>query len=190
MLILLVGFCRTPSIRIFHDAWPPLSVHFKSVVFCVMLWMSSSSVFRFLWLVQSWLPLRVSFSLVFICPSGLLIYFPLHFVYANVGVSLDIPLLFSLILFKNLQFECIPHPILTGKQKCMWTKIHKYWRLCQYNILGVIYRFIICPFSTKCHRVYDILSSANQHDKLEIKFKKFTLYCTGLLIKLCYVMLN
>ena len=35
------------------------------------------------------------------------------------------PLLFSLILFKNLQFECIPYPILTWIQKCMWTTIHK-----------------------------------------------------------------
>jgi ABC-type transport system involved in cytochrome c biogenesis permease subunit len=41
------------------------------------------------------------------------LYFPLQYLYANVVLLLYIYLTFSLILFKNQQFECIPHPILT-----------------------------------------------------------------------------
>ena len=56
------------------------------------------------------------------CPFGFLyllfvllgyLYFPLQYLYANVVLLLYIYLTFSLILFKNQQFECIPHPILT-----------------------------------------------------------------------------
>jgi F0F1-type ATP synthase assembly protein I len=88
------------------------------------------------------------FSGLFIpdCPFGFLqhlfaplwyLYFPLQYFYANIGVSLKHSLLYSLILFKNLQFECIPHPVLTWMQKYMWT-IHKYWSWGQYTIKPVL----------------------------------------------------
>ena len=46
------------------------------------------------------------------------------------------------------------------------------------NIVCATYLFIInLPFITKCHWIFVVLCSANQHNKLEINYKKLTLYC-------------
>ena len=112
---------------------------FSFYVLCFLFCLSSSCVLctqccRFLWIVHSWLPLR--FSLAFICPSVVLL-FPITIFLCKCRCFSKHPLLYSLILFKNLQFECIPHPVLTWIQKCMWT-FHKYWSWGQYTVKPVL----------------------------------------------------
>ena len=128
------------------ETWPPLSVHFKSLVESVLLiglvcmccvfflFCLCTQCCQFLWIVHSWLPLR--FSLAFICPSVVLI-FPITIFLCKCRCFSKHPLMYSLILLKKLQFECIPHPVLTWIQKCLWT-IHKYWSWGQYTVKPVL----------------------------------------------------
>jgi hypothetical protein len=98
---------------------------FNFYVLCFLFCLSSSCV------------LCTQCSLTFICPYVVLI-FPITIFICKCRCFSKHPLLYSLIFFKNLQFECIPHPVLTWTQKCMWTTIHKYWSWCQYTVKPVL----------------------------------------------------